>query len=356
MIPLIHPVIAAVGTAVPPFALTQKHAEELMVQHYRDELSSRSIEVLRQVLRHKSVNTRYASVNSLEELLGIKNEDPDRRIERFTGWAVRLSAEALQRALDRAGLTIDAITAVIVNTCTGYICPGIATYLMEKMGIGHTVPVYDLVGSGCGGAVPNIQLGERLARGNPGSVVACIAVEISTATFEMDNDIGLIVSNAIFGDGAAAAIITNREHGCTLEATASAFFPEAREYVRFEYCKGRLRNKLDPQLPKVIRQTVPPFIHGLCGQKGISADDVRYWALHPGGDRILTAIQEELKLSDGAMSVSRGVLFNYGNMSSPTVLFALEKLLADGMEKGAWCVMAAYGAGMSIHGYLLRNG
>lgn len=350
-----HPVIAAIGTAVPPFMLAQEDAERLMVLHYKDELSPRSMDVLRQVLRHKSVRTRYASVNSLEELPGIKNEDPDKRIGRFTEWAVRLSAGALQKALDKAGLTVDDLTGVIVNTCTGYICPGIATYLVEKMGIRHTVPAYDLVGSGCGGAVPNIQLAEKIVRSDPGGVVASIAVEISTATFEMSNDVGLIVSNAIFGDGAAAAIITNREHGLALEAAASAIFPASREYVRFVYKQGRLHNKLDPQLPKVIRQTVPPFIRGLLGQRGLTVNEVECWALHPGGDRILTAIQEELQLTDDNMSVSRDILSRFGNMSSPTVLFALEKLLEDGMAAPAWCLMAAYGAGMSIHGYLLRN-
>jgi predicted naringenin-chalcone synthase len=211
------------------------------------------------------------------------------------------------------------------------------------------------VGSGCGGAVPNIQLGEKIVRSDPAGVVACVAVEISTATFEMTNDMGIIVSNAIFGDGAAAAVITNSAHGLALEETASAFFPETREYVRFVHRGGRLHNKLDPQLPRVIRQTVPPFMRDLLARRRIESGDVRHWALHPGGERILNAIQEELQLSPDALNATRDILARYGNMSSPSVLFVLEQLMAGGMDKNAWCMMAAYGAGMSVHGYLLKN-
>jgi predicted naringenin-chalcone synthase len=349
------PVLASIGTSVPPYVITQEQTDRLMTENFKNELSVRSFDVLHQVLRHPSVQRRYVSVTSETELVSLKNEDPDRRIARFTEWAVRLCCEALGSALDKAGMSIDSVSTLIVNTCTGYICPGIATYVLEQTGLRRSTPVYDLVGAGCGGAVPALQLAASIVRGDPEAIVACIAVEISSATFEMGNDIGLIVSNAIFGDGAAAAIVTGRDSGLALEATASAFYPESRDYVRFEYKSGRLHNKLDAQLPKVIRNTVPDFIRGLLAQKSLSVEDVKYWALHPGGDRILAAIQEELRLTNEDLMVTRDVLANFGNMSSPSVFFVLERLMHAGFSKDAWCMMTAYGAGMSIHGFLLRN-
>jgi alkylresorcinol/alkylpyrone synthase len=348
-------IIKAIGVSTPRFTLSQEECDTLMAEYFKEELSARSREVLHQVLQHKSVRSRHMAVSNFDELLAVKNEDPDRRVARFTEWAIRLSAEALERALAKAGRKVDSVTALIVNTCTGYICPGIATYLIEKMGMHRTIPVYDLVGSGCGGAIPNIQLADRIVRSDPAAIVACVSVEISTATFEMDNDIGLLVSNAIFGDGAAAALIGSGENGLSLEATASSFHPESRESVRFVHRRGRLCNQLDAQLPKVIRGTVPPFIRSLLSQKGLTPEQVRHWALHPGGDRIIGAIQEELHLTEEDLVHTRDILARYGNMSSPTVLFVLESLMNRGLEKDAWCMMVAYGAGMSIHGYLLRN-
>jgi len=352
----VQPSIISIGTAVPPFVLEQEESGRLIEEHFKGDLTPRSIDVLRKVFTHPSVRRRHISVGSIDELGALKNEDPDRRVERFTKWAVDLSKRALRQAIDKAGMIIDDISAVIVNTCTGYICPGIATYLFEQLDMKKDTPVYDLVGSGCGGAVPNIHLADKIVRSDPSAVVACISVEISSATFEMDNDIGLIVSNALFGDGAAAAIVAGSAKGLSIGPGASAFFPESRDYVRFEYRHGRLHNRLDPQLPKAIRGTVPPFLNKLLEKKGLRAGDVSYWALHPGGDKILTAIQEELKLTDEKMLPARRILENYGNMSSPTVLFVLQRMMDLGMDNNTWCMMAAYGAGMSIHGCLLKNG
>jgi len=218
-------IIKGVGTSVPEFVIVQEQAEQIMADNFHEDLSARSMEVLHQVMRHPSVRTRHFAVRDGAELLSVKNEDPDRRNTRFAEWSVRLSAEALKKALDRARLSPGDLSALIVNTCTGYLCPGIATYLIERLGLRRSLPVYDLVGSGCGGAVPNLHLADKIVRSNGGGAVACVSVEISSATFEMENDIGIIVSNAIFGDGAAAAIVTAGEGGLSLEAEASAFLP-----------------------------------------------------------------------------------------------------------------------------------
>ncbi len=348
-------VIKATGVATPPFVLSQEACDTIMAEYFREELSERSREILHQVLQHRSVRTRHLAVRDLDELLTVKNEDPDRRVARFTEWSIRLSAEALGQALAKAGLSAGDITVLIVNTCTGYLCPGIATYLIEKMVMKRTIPVYDLVGSGCGGAIPNIQLADRMVRSDPAEIVACVSVEISTATFEMDNDVGLLVSNAIFADGAAAAIVCSGRSGLSLEATASGFYPESREAVRFVHRKGRLHNQLDAQLPREIRKTVPPFIRSLLSQRELVPESVRHWALHPGGDRIIGAIQEELNLTEEDLTHTRDILSRYGNMSSPTVLFVLDALMNQGLDNDAWCMMVAYGAGMSIHGCLMRN-
>lgn len=348
------PVISGIGTALPEFVLRQEQADELLRQHYSDLLSPRSREVLHQVLLHPSIKTRHVSVDSLEELLTLKNEDPDHRVARFTKWSVDLSCLALERALQSAGVCAREITALIINTCTGYLCPGLSSYVIERMNLSKEIAVYDLVGAGCGGAVPNLKLAEQIVRNDPKQVVACISVEVCSATFEMANDMGLLVSNAIFGDGAAAVIVCARKTGLALEKNASVFYPEYREYVRYIHRQGRLYNQLDPQLPKIMRQTAPGFFKKLLSDNALKVQDIRHWALHPGGDRILSGIVQELQLPDDAAAPSRQVLLRFGNMSSPSVLFVLDSILGNGVNPGEWILLAAYGAGMSIHAFLLQ--
>jgi alkylresorcinol/alkylpyrone synthase len=160
------------------------------------------------------------------------DEEPDARITRFMHWSVELSAQAIQKAMAKAGANVSDVTGLVVNTCTGYICPGISTYLIEKLGLSRTIRAYDLVGSGCGGAIPNLQVAESLLGKNGDGVVVSASVEICSATLQVDNDISLIVSNALFGDGAAAAVLSNRPKGLELVASAGRYVPEQRDAIR----------------------------------------------------------------------------------------------------------------------------
>lgn len=346
--------IAAVGVAAPSFTLDQQLAGLLVEKHYKDELRPRSMDIARKVFAHPSIRTRRISVDSIAELEGLKGEHQDARMERFTRWAVELSSAAVTQAAERAGIRTDDINTLIINTCTGYLCPGIATYVLERLGLRADTRVFDLVGSGCGGAMPNLQLAERFVRSNPDEIVVSVSVEICSATFEMDNDISLILSNAIFGDGAAAAVVWGRPKGVKLLHTAAHYQPRYRDDVRYVYRNGRLHNRLSPALPKIIGEIVPPVISGLLEREGLTVDQVPHWAVHPGGAKMVEEIKEKLGLTEQQLAVTRHILEQYGNMSSPTVLFELDRILANGVRPGDHCLMVAYGAGLSVHAYLGR--
>ena len=271
--------IAALATASPPFKIGQKEAEAFLKLHYPNKFSSRNQAIMRQVFHHPSIAQRHFAFEDPRCLI---EEDPDERMERFTRWSVRLSAEALNSALDRAGVSAEALGGLVVNTCTGYICPGISTYLLEKMGLSRAIPAYDLVGSGCGGAIPNLQIAEKLLRASGTEAVACVSVEICSATFQMEDEPSLIVSNALFGDGAAAAVLWKRPRGLALRATASRLLPEYRDSIRYVYKNGRLHNQLAPDLPQVVSRTVGELVREFLRQEGLQAEDIRHWAIHPG--------------------------------------------------------------------------
>jgi predicted naringenin-chalcone synthase len=347
--------IAGIGTAHPPTRIDQRLADTLLTRYYQDQLRPRSIDVMHKVLSHPSIHSRYVAVDNPADLPLLKDEDPDKRIDRFTEWSVRLGAEAITRALDEAGTGKDRVAALVVNTCTGYICPGISTYLIEELGLDPTILAFDLAGSGCGGAVPNIQVGRSLLGQLRDGVVISLSLEICTATFQMGNDISLIVSNAIFADGAAAAVLDACDEGPELVATVSKFIPAFRDDVRYVYRNGQLHNRLSPQLPGIIRQHVPPVIRELAASQGLTPADIAHWAIHPGGDKMISAIQEELDLTDAHLASTREILSAYGNMSSPTVLFVMREEMAKGIAPGEWCLMVGFGAGLSVYASLLRG-
>lgn len=282
------------------------------------------------------------------------SESPDSRIARFTRWSIDLSAEAILDALAKAGLTTRDISGLVVNTCTGYICPGISTYLIEKLALSRQTQVYDLVGSGCGGAVPNLQIAESLLK-TKGGVVVSASVEICSATFQMEDDLSLIVSNTLFGDGAAAAIIWDRPEGLELVSSASRYVPEDRNAIRYVHKNGQLYNQLATNLPHLIKRAVSQAVRDVLEPHSLQVNDVKHWALHSGGEKIINTIKSEIGLSETQLSATRAILSEFGNMSSPTAWFVLRELMERGIGKGEWCIVAAFGAGLSAHTFLLRK-
>jgi alkylresorcinol/alkylpyrone synthase len=320
-------------------------------------LKQRSLELLKQALRHPSIESRYFSVDNKEDIVELKDEDPDKRVERFTRWAVELSVAAVKKTLQRAKVAAEDVSAIIVNTCTGYLCPGIATYCLEPLGLRPGTLAFDLVGSGCGGAIANLMVGAGLLDRVPRGVVVCVSVEICTATFQMDDDPSLLISNAIFGDGAAALLLWHEPKGYRLFASASRFLPQHRDEVRYIYKNGQLHNQITARLPGIIYREAPAFIRDFLGEQGLAPKQIGSWALHPGGDKMIVGLQRELSLSDTQLAHTRAVLKEFGNMSSPTVLFILERIMQESVtaQNGEWCLACAYGAGLSMHACLLKR-
>jgi predicted naringenin-chalcone synthase len=343
--------LASVAAVVPPYCANQTLAADLLKKHYRDTLTQRSIGLIRATFSHPSIRKRHFAV---EHPSAILTETPDQRVTRFTEKSIELSARAVLDALEKVGLTPSDVTGLVVNTCTGYICPGISTYLVERLGLSRSTRVYDLVGSGCGGALPNLQMAESLLK-TQGGVVVSVAVEICSAAFQMDNDLSLILSNALFGDGAAAVVLWDKPRGFELVGSAGRYVPEHRNSIRFVHKNGQLHNQLSTNLPNLVRKAAADVVQDLLAEHALKPDDVGQWAFHTGGEKIINAVRDEIGLSEERLWATRKVLEHYGNMSSPTVWFVLDELLQKGIKPDEWCMLVSYGAGLSAHGYLLRK-
>jgi predicted naringenin-chalcone synthase len=350
--------LTALGTALPPFRLSQQESLEYILKNFRVRESTKAL--YKRVFRNESVRTRHFAFDHPDEVL---ETDHDRVHARFEKWGVRLSTESLRNALARAGVSPRDVDFLAVTTCTGYLCPGLGAYVVESAGLRPDTQTVDLVGMGCGAAVPALKLAADFVRSRPDGVAAVVCTEICSAAMYSDDAVDLVVSNAIFGDGSAAAILRRQEpedrgdgrRAPVLAGFASLLVPEWRDNLRFRTEKGRLRNVLGKEVPQQAAESVRRLLPALLSPLGLRASDVSRWILHAGGEKILNALETVLGLGPEALTASRTVLRDHGNMSSPTVLFVLDEMLKEkSCQPGEWGVLSSFGAGFSAHGALLR--
>jgi predicted naringenin-chalcone synthase len=267
-----------------------------------------------------------------------------------------LATEAARKALTEAGIEPHQIDAVIISTCTGYLCPGLTSYVSERLGLRGDVLALDLVGQGCGAAIPNLRTAEALLAAGKCERVLSICVEVCSAALYFDEDPGVIISACLFGDGAGAAVLARSPiEGRRLRwhASGSVLNPNDRDLLRFEQKQGMLRNILSPQVPALAAPQVQKVLEDVLGRTGIPRSELSAWVLHPGGRDVLAAVRQQLGLSEQDTRCSEGVLREFGNLSSPSVFFVMQAALADSAPDGWWW-MSSFGAGFSCHGALLE--
>ncbi len=341
----------ALATAVPETRATQAQCLGLIsASDAHRHLSRRSRLVLHSILRGDSgIEGRNFAFAPIERVFSASADDLN---ETFRREAPRLAARALETALAQINLHSDQIDALVICTCTGYLCPGVTSYVSEQLGLRSDAYLQDLVGLGCGAAIPALRSVEALLAARPDATVACVAVEICSAAFFLDDDPGVLVSACLFGDGAAATLWRTAPPAQGPHAAApvrihgfnTIHIPAARDKIRFEQRNGKLRNLLAADVPALATSTVARL---LATEPTHLPPPVRVIA-HPGGRDVLDAL--EAALPGHRLDASRRVLREHGNMSSPSVLYALADALREGPpEPGADWWLVAFGAGFSTH-------
>ncbi|MGH7995434.1 MAG: type III polyketide synthase [Opitutaceae bacterium] len=342
----------ALATALPDEALSQSQCWELFERSpARLRLNRRSRLILHNLFHGKhGIDRRHFAVPDMGRIFDLT---PDELNAAFREAAPRLAAQALRRALDRTGgLRAAKLDALIVCTCTGYLCPGLTSYVAELTGMREDAFLQDLVGLGCGAALPSLRAAGYFLAAHPDATVACIAVEICSAAFFLDDDPGVLVSASLFADGAAATIWRAAPGPTPLRARDfdTIHRPDDRDKLRFEMRGGKLRNLLDRAVPELAAEAVS------CLWRRRGPRPVSRVCSHSGGADVLTALSAALP--DHSLAASEKVLRTCGNMSSPTVLFALEETLRTGALPDAsadfWLV--SFGAGFSAHSCRLAAG
>ena len=318
-------------------------------------MNARSQNILRKVLKgNNGICSRFLAFDDLSEAFAL---EPDTLDARFAKHAPVVASKAATAALADADIAARDIDAVIVSTCTGYLCPGLTSYVSDLIGLRTDILNLDLVGQGCGAALPNMRTAEALLASGRAQRVLSICVEICSAALYLDNDPGVLISACLFGDGAGAAVFTSQpvEHRRRIEwkSVNTLLNTNERDQLRFERSRGMLRNILTPAVPAIAARLVDQVLAQGLEREGVPREDITAWILHAGGREILTAIRERLNLREEDTRWSADILRNYGNVSSPCVYFVLQSALEEQAPGGYWW-MSSFGAGFTCHGALLE--
>jgi alkylresorcinol/alkylpyrone synthase len=347
---------SGIGTATPVNRYTKAEClDAFQKSDWFAKLDTRSHYIARTVLqRDNGIEARRLAIESLDEVFKI---DPNTLNQRFLIHAPALAAEAAERALASACLEPSDIGAVVVSTCTGYLCPGLSGYVVERLGLRSDVQAYDLVGQGCAAALPNLQLCRSLLASNAYENVLSICVEVSSAAIYLDNDPGVLISACLFGDGAGAAVLSRKSESFKgriewIDST-SLIDPTERKALMFEQRDGMLRNILTRAVPTLAAKHAYRVLDTVLNRADLCITDINGWIMHAGGRDVLIELEKEFKLESQDFCYSASVLREYGNLSSAFVYFVLEAALVD-EAPGGWWWLSSFGAGFSCHGALLR--
>ena len=333
----------ALATALPPASFSQADCWEIAQRSpIRERLKKRSMLILHTILRgDHGIARRHFAMPDINRVFDMSSDELNAayRVE-----APRLAGRALAAALAKAGVRPDELDALLVCTCTGYLCPGVTSYVAEQLGLRPNAFLQDLVGLGCGAAIPTLRAASHILAAQPQAVVACIAVEICSAAFYLDDDPGVLISACLFGDGAAATVWKSAPGPVPLRAFGfdTVHLPAERDKLRFEQRGGKLRNLLHRSVPELAAGAVAQ-LWAARGERRVSRV-----VAHGGGRDVLSAIAPVV--APHVLDASTRVLNDCGNMSSPSVLFALEETLktaSPNADGDFWLV--SFGAGFSAH-------
>lgn len=268
--------------------------------------------------------------------------------------ALHLGGAALREALDRSGTAEAEVDLLAVTSVTGYATPGLDLLLARQEGLRADLARAHFNCIGCHAAVPLLKVAADHAALRPGSTAVALAVEICSACFSDEADAENLVALSLFGDGAAAAVVSTEGDGPRIVDFGSRYAFDHMDALAFGLTTRGFRIVLDPGIPDRIAEHIEAAVDGLLARHGLPREAVSLWALHPGGSRILDRAGERLGLSDAQLAPSRRVLAHHGNMSSPSVLFVLAEALADGHAvPGTHGIAVAFGPGLGIEAVLL---
>lgn len=348
--PLQHqaPRLAGLATAVPAHLLRQTEvaagAARLFAGAFADWRR------LEPVYGNAAIETRHSSVP-----LGwyLEPHGFAERNARYLESAVMLLEQAARRALDDAGLGAEAVDAVVTVSSSGIATPALDARLMQRLGFRSDIQRLPIFGLGCAGGVIGLSRAAQIARAEPGAIVLFLVVELCGLTFRYaDRSKENVIATALFGDGAAAAVIAAGGDGPVLGPAGEHTWPDSLDVMGWDVRDDGLAVVFSRDIPAWVRRHFRSATDAFLAKHGVALADIDGFLCHPGGAKVIAALEEVLELQSGGLADARAVLRDHGNMSAATVLFVLERALARGVRGRQ--LLSALGPGFSAAFLLLE--
>jgi alkylresorcinol/alkylpyrone synthase len=338
-----HPVqLISVATAVPPHIIDQRDAA--MAAHQGFSARYSDFERLAKVFKSSGILRRHL-VRPLDWYL--QPLGWSERNAAYLEGACTLFAEAAAKALETAGLTGSDIDTVVTVSSTGVATPSIDARMAGQLGFREDIERVPVFGLGCAGGVTGLGLGARLAQSRPGANVLVVAVELCSLAFRLDKlSKENIVATALFGDGGAACVLRAGTEGLAeVEMSGQYTWPGTLDIMGWSVDDTGLGVIFDRAIPPFAEANIAPAIAHILARGGLTLSDIDRFGCHPGGAKVITALERALALDQGSLDHERAVLEEYGNMSAPTALFVLERLIKAGLPQRT--LMTAMGPGFT---------
>ena len=343
------PALTGLGIALPRSRTQAELWDGFFRDHYEDH------RLARRLWANAGVERRHGAVDPLE--VDVRSWPTSRRMAAFGEHGLPLGRAAVERCLADAALDPADVGLLCVVTCTGYGTPGIDIRLADELGLPTTVQRLHVGHMGCYAAVPGLStVADAAAARGKAAIMLCL--ELTSLHLQPPDerlDVQQLVSHALFSDGAAAAAVVPDAGGFAVEDVVALTDVETAHMMSWEVTDLGFRMGLSHRVPRMLERHVGPAMEQLLTPHGLAVDDVAGWAVHPGGPKILDAVESTLELPADALACSRAVLRDHGNMSSATVLLVLDALRRErSFEPGDPVVFMAFGPGLTLYAALLR--
>lgn len=360
MVPMI---IAGIGTATPPHRISSVDAAEIAQGLARQPAETRRL--FHALYRRSGVATRHSAVleasdgelNARQSFFGPDEPTTRARMGRYEAEAGPLAVSAARSALDDAAIEPGRVTHLVTVSCTGACAPGFDADLIRGLGLPRDVARTHVGFMGCHGLLNGLRAAHAFVASDPAAVPLVCAVELCSLHHQYEGDAEQIVANALFADGAGAVVGAAAGRSSApvdayhLVANGSTIIDDSDDAMSWRVGDRGFVMTLSPRVPELIARRLRPWLEGWLAGHDLGLDSVGSWAVHPGGPRIVSAVGEALDLVPAMLLPSRRVLEEFGNMSSPTILFILDRLRRAGAPRP--CVSLAFGPGLAVEAALL---
>jgi predicted naringenin-chalcone synthase len=359
--------IISIGTAVPQYCAKQGAILEFMKNAYNDETASRKLNIL---FHNSSIQTRYSVLPDFDNnqsetnFFNVNQPTPEvtQRLTVFKENAPSLAIAAINGAFQKLNTTINdfKITHLITVTCTGIYAPGLGAALIEQLNLPNDIFHTAINFMGCNAAFPALNLADMITNTDENAKVLIVCVELCTLHFQAVDNTDNLLANTIFGDGSAAVVVVsdkaarkNQQSGLSINGFHSLLLNNGKDLMGWNITPTNFEMILDAGIPDIIGNEVNEIVLNACEKFETELYAIGKWAIHPGGKKILDAVKKNMQLSNSDMQYSYKVLSDFGNMSSPTILFVLNEIMQANHAHGELIFSIGFGPGLSIESALL---